>query len=67
MGLAGFSIRVCKLIRECRNKLQVSKAELVNVLEDSMEELDVMTDEKQEEIELEFRAFEVKTVRLSLM
>jgi len=45
----------------------VSKAELVNVLEDRMEDLDVTTDTDREEIDLgEFRAFEVKTVRLYL-
>ena len=50
-----------------RNDLHVSRAELVNILEDSLEDLDVTTDTDKEEIDLgEFRAFEVKTVRLHL-
>ncbi|ORX40242.1 alpha-mannosidase [Kockovaella imperatae] len=49
------------------SKIQVSKAELVNVLEDSLEDLDVKTDEESEEIDLEFRSFEIKTVKLTLV
>lgn len=50
-----------------RHRLQVAKAEIVNVLEDPMEELDVTTYENKEEIDLGvFRAFEVKTVKLYL-
>ena len=50
-----------------RDNLQVSKAELVNVLEDRLEDLDIMTDTDKEEIDLgEFRGFEIKTVKLYL-
>ena len=49
-----------------RRNIQVSKAELVNVLEDAMETVDMVTNLEQEYIDLEFRGFEIKTLKLKV-
>ena len=46
--------------------VHVAKAAIVNILEDHVEELDVITDLDKEVIDLKFRAFEIKTVQLTL-
>jgi alpha-mannosidase len=48
------------------SKIHVSKAAIVNILEDHLEELDVVTDLDKDVIDLTFRAFEIKTVMLTL-
>ena len=48
------------------SKVHVSKAAIVNILEDHLEELDVVTDLERDTIDLTFRAFEIKTVQLTL-
>ena len=46
--------------------MHVVKAAHVNILEEQMEELDVITYVDKEAIDLDFRAFAVKTVQLTL-
>jgi alpha-mannosidase len=48
------------------SKIHVLKASIVNILEDHVEELDVVTDLAKDVIDLTFRAFEIKTVMLTL-
>ena len=48
------------------SKIHISKATIVNILEDHLEELDVVTDLDRDVIDLTFRAFEIKTVMLTL-
>lgn len=48
------------------SRVHVTKAALVNILEDHIEELDVVTDTESDTIDLKFRAFEIKTVQLTL-
>jgi alpha-mannosidase len=48
------------------SRIHFSKATVVNILEDHLEELDVATDLDRDVIDLEFRAFEIKTVQLTL-
>jgi len=48
------------------SSLHVSKASIVNILENHVEELDVVTDLNKDVIDLTFRAFEIKTVMLTL-
>jgi alpha-mannosidase len=48
------------------SRVHVSKAAIVNILEDHMEELDVVTDLDKDVIDLQFKAFEIKTVQLTL-
>lgn len=48
------------------SRIGVKKAALVNILEEHMEELDVVTDTENDTIDLKFRAFEIKTVQLTL-
>jgi alpha-mannosidase len=47
--------------------IHVSGAAIVNILEEQIEDLDLVTDVDTESIDLEFRAFEVKTVRVKLL
>lgn len=50
-----------------RRGIKVKKAYLVNILEDELEELEVGSDSEQAEfVKLEFRAFEIKTVKVVL-
>lgn len=48
------------------SRVHVTKAALVNILEDHIEELDVVTDTENDTIDLKFKAFEIKTVQLTL-
>lgn len=48
------------------SRVHVTKAALVNILEDQMEELDVVTDLETDTVDLKFRAFEIKTVQFTL-
>lgn len=48
------------------SRVHISKAAIVNILEDHIEELDVVTDLDKDAIDLIFRAFEIKTVQLTL-
>lgn len=44
----------------------MKKAQIVNILEDELEDLDVEYDGSDETVRLPFRGFEIKTVKLKL-
>ena len=44
----------------------MSSVSLVNVLEDELEELDIMSSTEMDSVDLEFRGFEVKTVKVTI-
>ena len=54
--------------------MTIKKAEIVNILEDPIEDLDVLSSSSEQDVNkskdvqvsLDFRGFEVKTVRLTL-
>jgi hypothetical protein len=70
IDLAGLEKREKKLTSICRSgSLSVIKAEQVNILEDNLQDLDITDPAPETEAStsrLDFRAFEVKTVRLTL-
>ena len=49
-----------------RDNLDVKKVELVNILEDPLEDLTVTEAEGHAYVSLRFRAFEIKTVRVTV-
>jgi len=46
--------------------IHATGASIVNILEEEIAELDIVTDEESEAIDLEFRAFEIKTIQVRL-
>lgn len=48
------------------SKVHVTSAALVNILENHLEELDVVTNTESDTVDLTFGAFEIKTVQLTL-
>ena len=46
--------------------LQVARVELVNIIEDTLEELDISTVEGGIEVQLQFRPFNIKTLKIIL-